>query len=238
MLSLLIILFFIILIDIVIIGLFFSRITINFQDCNVYSNNGIKNVVIDKMQIFIKIYLFNKIQIANIRLYKKYFKIYGIKIFYSKFFKLKKETIIKIIKFIKLTIGDNRLKIKYLEPNIDSFKMNLTICTENAALTSIVTSMISSIIAIVLNRNIKKYDKEKYYYKVNPIYLNVNAFKFEFKSNIDFYAMNIIVFMYDFIRIKNNKYKKKQFKKKDYGIWLRKLKKVFSPTGEYSKVKF
>jgi hypothetical protein len=202
--------FAIILINILIIGIFYSKITLNIEDCNLYSNNGLKDIV--------SVYLFKIIKIINIRFYKTYFKIFGFKIYYNKIFKFKKENFKKLINFIKLSIGNNRIKLDNLNAEIDSFYMNLNICSENAAVTSIVVSFISFLTAIILNKFTKKYNPQKHYYKVNPIYLNTNGFKFSLKTKIDFTTMNILIFVYDYILVskkrKNIKTKKRIYKEK------------------------
>jgi hypothetical protein len=164
------------------------------------------------MQLYASVYLFKIVKIINIKFYKTYFKFFGLKFYYNKIFKFKKENLVKIINFIKLSVGNNRIKLDSLNAEIESFYMTVSICSENAVTTSITVSFISFITAIILNKFMKKFSPQKYYYKVSPIYFNTNGFKFSLKTKIDFTTMNILIFVYDYIlvskRRKNIKIKK------------------------------
>lgn len=197
------VLFFII-INIFIIGLFISKITINIKNCNVFSNSGFEDIVIDKMQISINLYIYKLIKILSIKFYKDYLKIGFIKIYYYKILQYKKLIIKNTVTLTKLLLGKNRLTLKILKPNIEVFHMNLSLCSKSAALTSISSSLIGTTTSILLSKFVKKYKKEKISYKIVPVYFNINGFKIDLKTKINFDTINIFVFLYDYYLVKNN----------------------------------
>ncbi len=204
MMIFLIVTFLLIILNIFIIGLLFSRISIDIENCNAFSNTGFENITIDKMQVSIKLYLYKIIKIISVKFYKEYFKIGFVKIYYYKIEKYKKEIINKTFNLTKLLLGKNKLTLNILRPNIETFNMNLSLCSKNAALTSIASSLIGTTTSMLLSKFVKKYDEEKFYYKIVPVYFNINGFKLEIKTKINFNTFNILEFLYDYYLVKNN----------------------------------
>lgn len=204
MMIFLIVAFLLIILNVFIIGLLFSRISIDIENCNVFSNTGFENITIDKMQVSIKLYLYKIIKIISVKFYKEYFKVGFIKIYYYKMEKYKKEIIDRTFNLTKLLLGKNKLTLNILKPNIETFNMNLSLCSKNAALTSIASSLIGTTTSMVLSKFVKKYDEEKVYYKIVPVYFNINGFKLEIRTKINFNTFNILEFLYDYYLVKNN----------------------------------
>lgn len=204
MIVFLIVAFLLIILNILIIGFLFSRISINIENCNVYSNSVFENITIDKMQISINLYLYKIIKILSVKFYKEYLKIGFIKIYYYKIKKYKKEIIDGTFNVTKLLLGKNRLTLHILKPNIECFNMNLSLCSKNAAFTSIASGLIGTTTSIVLSKFVKKYDEGKFSYKIVPVYFNINGFKLEIKTEINFNTLNILEFLYDYYLVKNN----------------------------------
>ncbi len=204
MIIFLIVVFLLIILNVFIIGFLFSRININIENCNVFSNSGIENITIDKMQISINLYLYKVIKIISVKFYKEYLKIGFVKIYYYKIKKYKKELIDGTFNLTKLLLGKNRLTLNILNPDIERFNMNLNLCSKNAALTSIASSLIGTTTSMVLSKFVKKYDKTKYSYKIVPVYFNINGFKLEIETKINFNTLNILEFLYDYYIVKNN----------------------------------
>lgn len=205
MLFILLLIFGAIILNIFIIGIIFSKVTINIENCNLFSNNGIKGINIDKMQISINLYLYKFVKIISIKFYKEYLKIGFIKIYYSTILEHKKEIIEGSAKLTKLLLGRNRLSLKILDASIESFYMNLNLCSENAAFTSIASGIIGTTTSMILSKFVKKYDKEKIFYKIVPVYFNINGFKIEFRTKVSINTLNLLVFLYDYYLVKNNK---------------------------------
>ncbi len=199
----LIILFFVIILNLFIIILFFSNIVLNVTDAECYSTN-IKSIVVERGKINLQIYLFNKIKILNIKVFKTHIEILGLKIDLKKFYKFvdKEHIYRKSYQFYRF-IKDNHTKInlKYLKPTINEFNMNLFFSTDNAIATSALTVSISTFISMILKKFIKKYKKEKYYYKVTPKYMNTYGFNFNLSSSISFSTINLFIFAYEFLRL-------------------------------------
>lgn len=205
MIIFLILAFLIVILNILIIGMLLSRVSINIENCNVLSNTGLENIIVDKMQISINLYLYKVIKVLSIKFYKEYFKIGFIKIYYYKIMKYKEEVIIKTANLTKLLIGKNRLSLNVLKPNIEEFYMNLSLCSKNAALTSIASSLIGTTTSMILSKFVKKYDDDKIYYKIVPVYFNINGFKISIRTKINFNILNILEFLHDYYLVKNNK---------------------------------
>lgn len=188
-----------------IIGLIFSKVNIDVENCNVFSNSIPENLVVDKMQISINLYLYKFIKILSIKLFKEYFKIGFIKIYYYKIFEHRKEILEKLFFLIKLLMGKNRLTLNIIKLDIENFYMDMSLCSKNAAVTSITTSLISGATSMLLSKFVKKYDKDKIFYKIVPVYFNINGFKVALKTKISFNTLNFLEFLYDYYLVKNNK---------------------------------
>lgn len=188
-----------------IIGLIFSKVNIDVENCNVFSNSIPENLVVDKMQISINLYLYKFIKILSIKLFKEYFKIGFIKIYYYKIFEHRKEILEKLFFLIKLLMGKNRLTLNIIKLDIENFYMDMSLCSKNAAVTSITTSLISGATSMLLSKFVKKYDKDKIFYKIVPVYFNINGFKLALKTKISFNTLNFLEFLYDYYLVKNNK---------------------------------
>lgn len=205
MVCILILILIAIILNILIIGTVFSKVSINIENCNMFSNYGIKGINIDKMQISVDLYLYKLIKILSVKFYKEYLKIGFIKIYYYKILEHKKEIIAGSAQLTKLLLGKNKLSLSILNANIESFYMNLNLCSENAAITSLASSIIGTTTSMILSKLVKKYDEEKIFYKIIPVYFNINGFKIEFRSKVNIDTLNIFVFLYDYYLVKNNK---------------------------------
>ena len=196
----LIILFFVIILEFIILLLFFSNIVLEIKDVECYSTN-IKNIVLERAKINLQIYLFRKIRILNIKVFKTHLEVLGLKISLKKLYKFAdKEHIYtnayNFFKFIKSNYKE--INFKYLKPDVDKFNMNLSFSTDNAISTSVLTFSISTFISLILKKFIKKYKKEKYYYKVTPKYINTYTFNVNFTSILSFSSINLCIFAYEF----------------------------------------
>ena len=79
--------------------------------------------------------------------------------------------------------------------NLKKTNLNIKLGTEDAALTAIVSSIVSIFIAIALSHvaDVKKY--KNYNYKITPIYLNENVFFLQFSCIITSKILHIIKVM-------------------------------------------
>lgn len=201
----LIILFFIIIFNLFIIVLFFSNIVLNIKDVEAYSTN-IKEIILEKSKVNLQIYLFNKIKILNVKIFKTHIEVLGLKISLKKLYKFadKEHIFNKFYEFYRF-IKENyeEINFKYLKPQINNLDMNLSFSTNNAITTSVLTVSISTFISIILKKFIKKYKKENYYYSVNPKYINTYWFNINFTSSISFSTINLFIFAYELVKLIN-----------------------------------
>ena len=196
----LIILFFVVIINFIIIGICFSNIVVDIENLNFNSKN-IKQVLTEDIEFYIKIYIFKVLRILTIKVYNTHLEILGIKINFNKLIYDIEDTGIlfrKVKKIIRL-IKDNKENINFenLKPKIKEFKMDLEISTENAILTSISILSISSTLSLLLKKYIEKYEKEKYYYRVTPKFTNTNDFSINLNFEMSFETLKILVFAYE-----------------------------------------
>ena len=141
-----------------------------------------------RLKISLKLTIFNEIQIFLLNFDEKRLKKIMLK-------QLEKE--IKNNKDIK----EDKKKAKEISKKIipelyfRKSKLQIEIGTDDAAVTAIMTSVISIIIAIVLPyiTDLKNY--KNYYYKVTPIYLKQNVFFLQFSCIITSRLIHIIKIM-------------------------------------------
>ena len=81
---------------------------------------------------------------------------------------------------------------KKLDITLEEFNMKLEFGTKNVITTSFSIAIISSLIGIILANTIKKYDSQKYKYKIIPIYDDKNVIELHFNSNIKIKIFSIL----------------------------------------------
>lgn len=139
----------------------------------------------------LKWYIFSKIPIFKIKLNKNIIKK----------FKLKEKFIdfdIKIWEERKKFDKDFFKIIRKLEFYIKQLNLKIDIGTENAALTSIIVSIISSVIALFLRNKIRT-DEEQYFI-IQPIYKNQNYLNIELSGIFEIKMNHIINIIYLLIK--------------------------------------
>ena len=121
-------------------------------------------------------------------------------IFKLKFNKAKMAKLKKIdLKFLKKNQQFDKKAIKLLkELNIEikNINLNIEIGTENASLTSILVPSISTVISIILQRKVKKFENQ--IFKVNPIYINQNLVNIYISGIFELKISHIINIIYKF----------------------------------------
>ena len=95
--------------------------------------------------------------------------------------------------------------VKELNIGIKKIKLYVDIGTENASLTSILVPALSTIIAIILHKKVKKFENQKF--QIQPIYSNQNLVNIDISGIFDIKISHIINIIYIF-----NKEKKKGVK--------------------------
>lgn len=207
MLIFFIIFFTIILLEVLIIAILTSNIVFNIEECELYSKDVLKKIRPEKIKLSIQIYIFKFIKILNIKIYKNYFEIFGIKINFQKIYKFKDkdEVYIKFYELFKLLKENSQeISLSNLNPKIKSFKMKLKFSTENAIITSITTIGLSTVIAFILEKYMYKFDKKNYEYKIIPSYINTNVFRLELNTKINFKMLDVLEFAYKYVKLNRN----------------------------------
>ena len=184
----LIFLFIILFLEVLILGLLLSKITITIDNLEVETQNN--RIYVDGMIIKLDIKLYKIIKILSIKFYMHYFKILGIKIYYRKALKYdnRKQLGKRFLKFVK----NNKIKIKNLHPEFEYFKFNLNFGTENAITTSILTGIFSGIIVILFRKFVKQYNEDNYNFEIIPNFLNTNNFNMKFRSRLNLQMIEVI----------------------------------------------
>lgn len=88
--------------------------------------------------------------------------------------------------------------IKKLNITIKNMKLYIDLGTENASLTSILVPAISTIIAIVLKKSVKKFKNQSFI--LNPVYQNQNLVNIDVSGIFEIKMSHIISIIYYFIK--------------------------------------
>ena len=141
-----------------------------------------------KYEIKIKIYTFGIIPIFNIKLNNR--KIQKI---------MKNQKIKEKIKQKETKIIENKANIdkelitslKNIQTEIEEINLKILIGTENASLTAFTIPVISTVIAMFLNKQIRKYN-DKQVFLVAPVYIDKNLINVEFSGIFQIKMIHII----------------------------------------------
>ena len=137
-------------------------------------------------KIVFKWYVLNKIPIMKISITKTKMEKFKIKE------KLKNIDLEKLQEQGKLKLKELKV-FKNLNMQIKKINLYLELGTENSALTSIIVPVLSTLIAFLIRKNVRKFDD--HFFLIKPIYINQNLLNisisgiFEFKIN---HIINII----------------------------------------------
>lgn len=177
---------FLFIILIIIVMIITTKIKISFSNFKINTQNKEK---LDKnYKIETIIYTFSKIPIAKI------------KITNEKIQQIKKNTRIKeILKKQETKLIENRKdididiikSIKNVKVEIQEIKLKIKIGTENATMTAFIIPILSTFIAAILSKTIKKYNN-KQTFEITPIYINQNLINIEFSGIIEIKMIHII----------------------------------------------
>lgn len=181
----------------------FSTIKINISKLEL-SNCKTQGKVVQDYRIYFGLYLFNYIKLMNIPIDKE--KIENMP--QDKKEKMKRK-IKKIEQEERGKIKKEQVKelIKKLNPKVAYFNLKTQLGTEDVLITTAIVTILSAVIGMGLAKVIKKYDKDKYYYEIQPIYQNRNIINLKVKCIICIkmvHIIHIIYFMYKIRRVEKN----------------------------------
>lgn len=176
--------FIIIFLELLILGLIFSSIIINVESLEIQSIN--KKIYVNEIIISVEIKLYRRLKILRIKFYKEYFKVWGIKIYYSKALDYKNKKVLtrKVINLFK--------KITNIKPDLEYFKFDLNFGTEDVIITSFFTVTLSGLITLLLTKCVRDFNNNDYNFKIVPNYINTNNFNMSLKSKINFKTLQLM----------------------------------------------
>ena len=180
------ILVFLLILLIIILMIITIKTKIRFKDFEFSSQN--KEHLNKNYKIEMIIYTFNFIPILKLKVTNK--KINKV---------LSNEKIRKAINEQKTKIIENRKdidieaikEIKNIKIEIDEINLNISLGTEDAAITAFIIPIISTFIAIFLSQKVEKYnDNQKF--SIQPVYINQNLINIEFSGIFQIKMIHII----------------------------------------------
>lgn len=181
----LVFLFAFILIIFTLLTIYFSKIQIQIIN---FKFSGVAQRHINKdYKVIIKWYIFNKIPVMKLSITKS--KLEKVQ-FKNKMKKLNLKMLEKQNNYDKKAIK----AIKTLNTQIKNINLSMDIGTENAALTSMLVPILSTIISIVLRK--KSNSKDKQIFIINPIYLNQNILNISLSGIFELKIRHIIYTIY------------------------------------------
>ena len=166
--------------------LIFSTIQIEIKNLK-FNSQQLSRHINKNYEIIIKLLLLKFIPILKVNIAK------------NKLEKLKLKEKIKNFDFKIIQNNkqfDKKALVIFKELNIDiqNIKLYVNIGTENASLTSILVPTISTIIAFILNKKIKKFENQ--IFKIQPIYTNQNLVNIDISGIFDIKISHIINIIY------------------------------------------
>lgn len=182
-------LFILLIILFLMIVVIFSKIRIEIT--NFRFDSQIKRHLNKNYEIKIKWYLFGLLPILTMKISK------------PKLEKMKIKEKIKQIDFIALektpTLNKQIFEtIKAMDIGIKNIYLSITIGTESATLTSFLVPIISTVIAIILRKRMRKFENQTFV--INPIYQNQNLVKIDFSGIFEIKMRHIISIIYQLIK--------------------------------------
>lgn len=172
------------------------------------NDKQIKSKQNSKYEIEISMYFCNKIKWIWIRLNSE-----RLRKMYNKV-QLEKIDIRKMEKEFKL-IGWK--EIKKMKPKISLFHLDLSIGTEDVLITTFIVSFITTFISILLPYTIEKYQKERYRYMIEPIFMNKNVYKIQFDCIFEIKMVHIINIIYVFLKKRRGEKNERTSNRRSYG---------------------
>ena len=205
MTSIFIIFFILCFIGIIIIGMLFSKISVNILELDIYRR--VNKFFIDSIIIEIDFYLFGFIKLFKIKIYKNYFKLFGIKIYLKSI--SKSDTFKKIFRKIYRKINsDNsiyfylrKINYKIINLEIKSIDLKVKYGTINPFWNIITVTSISSIFPFIIKKYMKKITDENFKYIIMPNYLHLNNYQINLKICFSF---KLYLLVGEILNIMNN----------------------------------
>ncbi len=216
------IVFFIVLIILFLISLIFLMLCLSDLEIEInklyFDTHNKKHEKLKDYLFYIRLKLFDKITWVKIKIdNKKVNKIKKSKVLNSKIFdKFKTSYNVKdIILKNKKDIFSMNI-IKELDIEIKQLDLEIELSIVDAILTSLSVPVISSIISIILSKNINKYNRNKYHYKITPLYEYKPALKIKLNCIINIKIVHIMNIIYILTKKRSVEYDKRTSNRRAY----------------------
>lgn len=172
-----------------------STLKIDIRKLNIYNwNKGInKEKLTKEFLINVSLYLFGKFKIFNLKIDNNKINKWNIKE------KVKNIDFNKMKTDISLEKEDIKL-LKKLKIDLEKFHLNLSLGTIDMNLTTCINFVFITLVSILLGKNIKQYDENKYKYQILPIYNNRNSLNLQFSCILNVKKVHIINIVYILIK--------------------------------------
>lgn len=183
--------FLFVLLAIIVIAIILFFLTIQIEIVNLKFCSQTSRHINEDYKIVLKLYVFGIIPIFKMNLTKPKFEEMKVK---QKF----KEIDFRALEN-KISLDRELLhRIKKLDILIRNINLHIDIGTENAILTSMIVPAISTVIAIILRKKVKKFENQIFI--MNPIYQNQNLVNVEVSGIFDIKMSHIINIIYIFMK--------------------------------------
>ena len=199
-----IIFFIFVILQMIMLGIIISNLELDIEECDVsYNVETPSRFNIKKLKVNIKLFLFKKIKILKIKIYKNYCEIFGIKIHLNVLKKLKDDKEHGTI-FIFRNIWKLKPKIKKVDFEIEGG-------TENILVTTFLIPAFSTIVFSLISKNMKEMnsnfgnkelENSNCNLKIIPRYVNTNNLSLKGNFQVDFDTMKILFFIRKHRKIK------------------------------------
>lgn len=183
-----------------------------------FDSSNIKGEKLENFLFYIRLKFLDKITWFKIRIDSKRI----IKIKKSKLLKSKTFEKISKMKNVKESILKNKKEIinirnlKDLDIKIEQLNLDMKISASDYIITSFFVAFIASVISIILAKNIKRYEKNKYRYLITPIYEYKPTLKIKLNCIIDIKIVHIMNVIYMLVKKRSVEYDERTSDRRTY----------------------
>lgn len=214
--------FYIVLTILFLITLFFLLLLLSNIEIEInklwFDSSNKKGEKLKDYLFYIRLKFLNKVTWLKVKIdSKKVLKIKNSKILKSKSFekiniinKMKEKAIKNKKEIFKIS------NIKDLDIKIEQLNLDMKISVSDNIITSFTVAVISSIISIILARNIDKYEKDKYMYLITPIYEYKPTLKIKLNCIIDIKIVHIMNVIYMLVKKRSVEYDERTSNRRTY----------------------
>lgn len=109
-------------------------------------------------------------------------------------------------------------QLKKLSPKLSYLKLSAKLGVEDITITNILVFLVSMIVSLGLPYLVEKYEKDKYYYEIVPVYINRNVYEIKFDCIIEIEMVHIINIIYYFLKKRREKsHEQRTSNRRSYG---------------------